>query len=63
MTIPQLPPEDDPGTEIPPQDRPPDETPEYPGSQEPEWRAPGTTDQPDSPMRAPSEDPDTDPGL
>ena len=59
MTIPQLPPEDDPGTEIPPQD--PRETPEYPGSQEPEWRAP--TDQPESPMRAPSEDPDNDPGL
>ena len=64
MTIPQLPPEDDPGTEIPPQDRPPDETPpEYTGSQEPEWRAPGTTDQPESPMRAPSEDLDTDPGV
>ena len=60
MTIPQVPPED-PGTEIPIEDPTPDETPEYPGSQEPEWRAPGATDQPDSPMRAPSEDPDADP--
>ena len=60
MTIPQLPPED-PGTEIPIEDPTPDETPEYPGSQEPEWRAPGATDEPDRPMRAPSEDPDADP--
>ena len=60
MTIPQLPPED-PRTEIPPEDPTPNETPEYPGSQEPEWRAPGATDEPDRPMRAPSEDPDADP--
>jgi len=60
MTIPQVPPED-PGTEIPLEDPTPDETPEYPGSQEPEWRAPGATDEPDRPMRAPSEDPDADP--
>ena len=60
MTIPQVPPEA-PGTEIPIEDATPDETPEYPGSQEPEWRAPGATDEPDRPMRAPSEDPDADP--
>ena len=61
MTIPQQPPDNelpdpkDPETDIPSEEPMPGETPEYPASQEPEWRAPGADDQPDAPIRAPGE--------
>jgi hypothetical protein len=64
MTIPQPPPDDapgEPGIEIPPEgptpDMPPDTPPEYPETHEPDWRAPGSEEGYDTPMRLPSDEP------
>ncbi|HET8587540.1 MAG TPA: hypothetical protein VFM74_06645 [Candidatus Limnocylindria bacterium] len=78
MTIPTPPPDEpqheppdepteEPSPDLPPDapsDTPPDEPPpEFPVREEPEWRAPGTPDEYDAPMRMPSENPDVETEL
>jgi hypothetical protein len=67
MTIPQPPPDDlpeEPGTEIPPEGPTPETPPsEYPQTDEPDWRAPGSSEDYDAPMRMPSDNPDVETEL
>jgi hypothetical protein len=62
MTIPNTPPEVPPDEPI---DEPPspDGPPEYPGIDQPDWKAPGTPEDYDAPMRLPRDNPDVETEL
>ena len=72
MTIPNVPPDEEypeaperrePSPNLPPDGPTPETPPEYPQNDEPGWKAPGSSEDQDAPMRMPGENPDVETEL